>query len=135
MCPYGHGPDRTAGPRQRQVILGQQQEPAQRHQILHRQRLGQRQPVHARHLHPARFQRPHHRRDEARAAAHQNHDVARPDGPALGRQQLAAFDPARNRACDLVGQIGLRVACMLRDGGQVPIAGPLSLIVRRQHRP
>ena len=69
---------------QRQVVLGQRQEIAERDQILDRDLLGEAQAVGAGDRNAARLQRRHHRRRERAALAHQDEDVAGRIGAALG---------------------------------------------------
>ena len=94
---------------ERQIVLGQQQAIAERHQIHHRELLGQLHPVGAGDRNAGIFQRPHHGRGEGRALAHQDEDVGRADRPTLRSERLALIEPVADLAGDPVGE---------RDGGR-----------------
>ena len=102
--------------RQRQVVLGQQQELAERDQVLHRQLFGQGQPVGAGHRHAALLQRPHQVGDKGVTAAHQHHDVAGAQRPAARLQPLAVPQPALDRRGDGASQPGARLGLAARRG-------------------
>ena len=78
---------------QSEVVLGQQQEAAERDHVLDRELLGEQQPIDAGHRHIGLFQRPHQLADESAAPAHQHHHVAGPHGTVARGEPLAAVDP------------------------------------------
>ena len=73
---------------ERQIVLRQAEEIAERDQVLHGDLLGQHQAVGAGDLDAARLEGRDHGRRERRALAHQDQDVAGADGAVLGRQHL-----------------------------------------------
>ncbi len=87
-----------------QIVLRQQQEPAERDQILHRQLLREHQPIGPGDRHVALLQRAQQFADEGVAAAHQHHDIARPQRAAARLQPLAAREPLRDRGGDRARQ-------------------------------
>ena len=80
--------------RQRQVVGGKQDEPADRHQVHHRHLFGQDHPVDAGDGDVEQLQRPHQFFDELGAPAHQNHDVSRPD---RASRRFHRFGPGGHR--------------------------------------
>ena len=81
---------------EREVVLRQQQEAAERQQVRDRELLGQHHAVDAGDRQAALLQRAHQRVDEAVAPAHQHQDVARLDGAVAAVEPgLAAGAPAR----------------------------------------
>ena len=100
--------------------------------------LGQFKPVGARHRDAFFFQRADHRLEKGVAAAHQNHDVARPDRPAfaLGFDGLAGagFKPARDGLGDAPRGGDGRIGCVLIIERQFPVALFLRN-ARRDHVP
>jgi hypothetical protein len=89
---------------QRQVVMRLQRETADGDEVLHGDVVGEQKPVGARHRNAAILQRPRQRMDETVALAHQHHDVARADGPALAFQHLTVADPAGDGAGDRLGK-------------------------------
>ncbi len=65
--------------RERQIVFRQRQEIAEDHQVLHRDLIGQRDPVGARDGDATPLQRGDHRHRERIALAHEDQDVAGAD--------------------------------------------------------
>ena len=123
---------------ERQVVLRQAEEIAERHQVLHGDLLGQHQAVGARDLDAARLEGGDHGGRERRALAHQYEDVAGADGPVLGRQHLRrtrasrgwsgrcappAAPPARTRLASASGDQGSAgLTCSAFSVGQISIS-------------
>ena len=76
---------------ERQVVLGQRQEVAERDEILDGDLLGKPQPVGAGDRDAARLQGGDHGRGERAALPDQDEDVAGADGAVLGGEPLAAL--------------------------------------------
>ncbi len=89
---------------ERQIVLGQEQRIAERHQIHHGKLLGQLHPVRARDRHALGFQRLHQRPGERVPLAHEDENVAGANGAVLRGQHLAAVDPVPDLLCDFAGQ-------------------------------
>ena len=83
---------------QGQVVLRQQQDPAQRDQIHDRELIGQDHAVDPGHRHVARLELAHQLLDELVAAADQDQDVAGPEPPGPGGQPGLGIFRARVRA-------------------------------------
>ena len=88
--------------RQRQVVLRQGEEIAERHQILHRDLVGEPHAVGAGHRNTARLQGGDHGAGERTPVAHQDQDVAGMDRPILRHEPLAGRKPALDRSRDPV---------------------------------
>ena len=61
---------------ERQIVLRHQQHIGERHQVLHRELIGEQHAVGARDRHAAPLQRADHRRGEGIAPAHQDQNIA-----------------------------------------------------------
>ena len=90
---------------ERQVVLGQREELAERHEVRDRDLIAQAQAVGAGDRDAARLQGRHHRRRERPALAHEDEDVAGLDGAALGGEPLAAVEPRLDRRGDALGEL------------------------------
>ena len=77
-----------------EVVVRQEQETTQRQEVHDRHLLDQNHAIAARHRDAALLQAAHHFLGEARAGAHQNHDVAGAHGAARRFQNLAPFQPS-----------------------------------------
>ena len=89
----------------RQIVLGRQQEVAERHEVLHGHLLGQEQPVGAGDVDAARLQRrDHDRRERLRACVPGSGCRRRESGGPRDGEHLAVLDPAVDGGGDARGQ-------------------------------
>ena len=85
---------------EREIVLGLQQRIGEHQQVHHRQLIGERDPVGARHRDALAFQRGLEEPRHGLALAQQNKDIARLDGPPGGGKPLPAVEPMLDLRCD-----------------------------------
>ena len=94
---------------QRQIILRQQQEAAERHEVLHRHLIGENQPIGPGNRHIVLLQRTQQFAHEGVAAPHQHHHITRPQCPPARLEPLAARQPLRDRGGDRASEARVRL--------------------------
>ena len=120
---------------EREIVLRQQQRVGERHQVHHRDVLGEHEAVGARDRDALVLQRADDGLEQRAALAHQHQDVARPHRLALGRpaDRRAALDQAAHRARDALRKLYARRGFAGRIERCVPAFDPV-LLGRRQNR-
>ena len=120
--------------RQGKVILWQEQERTQGHQVHHRHLFGEYHAVGTGHGHLVIFEATHQFVHEGSTATHQNQNIPGTDGPPLGFQNFPVFDPAGNTRSDARGENGFGAGA--GDSVQRRVPGLTFLgLLRRNRRP
>ena len=119
---------------QRQVVLGEKHDPAERHQVHDGDMLGEDQPVGAGDGDPARLQGAVDGVGLGAARAGEDQDVAGTDGLPRRLQHFGALQPAIDGVGDAIGELhlGALIAEMIDRAGPVLRVG---LLRRLDHRP